>query len=328
MPTNLPPDYFEVEKRYRAAETTPEKIALLEELMGTIPKHKGTDHLRADLRRRLAKLKSSAQAKKGAARQDPTFQIEREGVGQVVLVGPTNVGKSALLAALTNASPEVAESPYTTWQPVPGMMPVQNVQIQLIDTPALDREFVEPALLALIRRGDLVLLVVDVQTDPIQQLQNTAGLLREHRIVPPHWQDRLSEDERGTVRPMMVLANKCDDERCEEVFHIFCELLEDEWLLLPVSARTGRSLEKLKHEVFRQLEVIRVYSKAPGREPDRSSPFVMKAGGTVGDLARKIHRDFFHNLKSARVWGSTEFDGQLVGRDYVLHDEDIVELRA
>lgn len=327
MPTNLPPDYFAIEKRFREAETTEEKIALLEEMMGTIPKHKGTDHLRADLRRKLAKLKSSAQSKKGGTRQDSAFHIEREGVGQVAVVGPTNVGKSALVAALTNATPEVADSPYTTWTPTPGMMQVENVQIQLIDTPPLDREFVEPALLALIRRADVVLLVVDVQTDPMQQLQKSISLLEEHQIAPALREGQYPEEERVTFKPFIVLANKCDDEDCDEDFQIFCALVDEGWLLLAVSARTGRNLAQLKQQTFERLGVMRVYTKAPGREPDLTAPFTMKVGNTVADLARRIHRDFYDNLKAARVWGSAEYDGQLVGRDYVLHDGDIVELR-
>jgi hypothetical protein len=172
------------------------------------------------------------------------------------------------------------------------------------------------------------LLVVDVHTDPMQQLESTVALLEVHRIVPSHRQDRYVEPERLTIIPFIVLGNKCDDGNCDEDFEIFCGLLEEAWPVLPVSAQTGRNLERLKQQVFRQLGIIRVISKAPGKAPEFGSPFTMKAGGTVGEFARKIHRDFFDNLKSARVWGSAEFDGQLVGREYVLHDGDVVELRT
>lgn len=328
MPTNLPPEYFEAERRFRAAETIPEKIACLEELISTIPKHKGTEHLRGDLRRKLAKLKASAQqTSRVSSKRDSIFHIRREGAGQVVMVGPTNVGKSALLTRLTNATPEVADTPFTTWVPVPGMMPIENIKVQLIDTPSLNREFVEPALMALIRRADLVLVVVDLQADPIQQLNDAVRLLVEHRIAPRHWRDRYSEGERITFLPFLVLANKCDDERYDEDYEIFCGLLEEEWPVLPVSAITGRNLETLKRMVFEQLDIIRIYSKAPGKEPDLTAPFVMKKGSTVAEFAEKIHRDFYEQLKAARVWGSSVYDGQLVGRDHVLSDEDVVELR-
>lgn len=327
MPTNLPPEYFEVEKRFRAAKSPAEKVALLEELISTVPKHKGTDHLRADLRRRLSQLRAEARSKKGASRRESIFRIEREGAGQVVVVGPANVGKSALVAALTNATPEVADYPYTTWEPTPGMMPVEDIQIQLVDTPPLDRDYVEQELLDLIRRSDLILLVVDLQTDPLGQLEETLAILRENRIVPDHWRDRYDEDERVTFKPFLVLANKADDEQSDELFELFCQLLEEQLPCLPVSAATGRNLERFKRAVFENLDIIRVYAKPPGKDPDFSAPFILKKGSTVQDLAGKVHKDFLEKLTAARVWGSAEFDGQMVQRDYVLHDGDVVELR-
>ena len=327
MPTNLPPEALEAESRYRAAKSVAEKIVCLEEYISAIPKHKGTDRLRAALRRRLSKLKAASQTRKGVSKRDSAFSIVKEGAGQVVLVGPANVGKSALVAALTNANPEVADFPFTTWKPTPGMMLVENIQIQLIDTPPLDRGFVESELLNLIRRSDLILLVVDLQTDPVQQLESTIAFLQEHRIAPLRLKDRYAGQRRMTFKPLLVLANKSDDEDSDEDFEIFRELLEDDWPSLPVSATTGRNLERLKQVVFERLEVIRIYSKAPGKEPDFSAPFTMKRGGTVADFAGKIHQDFFKKLKSARVWGSAAYDGQMVQRDYVLHDGDVVELR-
>lgn len=327
MPTNLPPEAVEAEKRYREARTAEEKIARLEEFISLIPKHKGTDHLRADLRRKLSKLKATTQTRKKVSRRDSAFRIEREGVGQIALIGATNVGKSALLRALTNATPEVSAAPYTTWEPTPGMMLVENVQIQLIDTPPLSGDYVEAELLDLIRRSDLILLVVDVQTHPVRQLEDTIAILEENRIAPLHRKGRCAEEQRATLKPLLVVANKCDDEETDEVFEIFCELLEEDWPLLPVSAATGRNLDRLRQAAFEHQDIIRVYSKPPGKEPDLSAPFVLKKGSTVEECARKVHRDFYDNLKSARVWGSGVFDGQMVGRDHVLHDGDVVELR-
>jgi len=328
MPTNLPPEYFEAEQRYRAARSPAEKIASLEELISTIPKHKGTDHLRADLRRRLSKLKSSSQAKKSLSKRDSAFHIGNEGAGQVVVIGPTNVGKSALVAALTNATPEVSDAPYTTWQPTPGMMRIKNIQVQLVDTPPLNRDFVEPELLKLIRRSDVMALVVDLQTDPVAQLEDTIALLRDHHIVPCHLKEGCPEPGRLTFIPLLVLANKNDDESSDENFEILCQLLEDEWPLLPISAATRRNFDRLEEILFEQLGVIRVYTKAPGQEPDLNVPYALKKGSTVEDLAGKIHKDFVQNLKLARVWGEAVYDGQTVGRDYVLQDGDVVELHA
>jgi ribosome-interacting GTPase 1 len=327
MPTNLPPEYFEADKRYRAAQSTADKIACLEELMGTIPKHKGTDKLRAGYRKRLAKLKAAADAKKRPSRQESVYHIDKEGAGQVVLVGAANVGKSALVAALTNAKPEVSESPFSTWEPTPGMMPLGNIQIQLIDTPPLNRDFVEPQLLDLIRRSDLLLLVVDLQTDPLGQLEDCIAFLREHGIAARGAAGVPTEERHWTFVRVLVLVNKCDDRESDDLLEVFLALLEGEWALLPVSASTGRNLERLKEVVFEQLNVIRVYSKPPGRKPDLGAPFVLPKGSTVEDLTPKVHKDFLENLKAARVWGSGSFDGQMVGRDHVLADGDVVELR-
>jgi len=328
MPTNLPPDYYDVEKQYRAASTPQEKIGYLEEMLSIIPKHKGTDHLRAELRRKLSKLKTSAQSsKKGVSRRESSFRIDREGAGQVVVVGPANVGKSALVVALTNATPEVSEAPYTTWTPTPGMMQYKKAQIQLIDTPPLNRDFVEPLLMDLIRRSDLILLMIDLQTDPIQQFEDCIDLLGKHRIIPLHLKGQYEENRRLVFKPMLVVANKNDDESTDENYEIFHALCEAECVSLPISISAGRNLELMQRMIFDELGIMRVYSKAPGGEPDLNAPFVCKAGTTVEEFAGRIHKDFSENLKAARVWGEGVFDGQMVSRDYVLQDGDVVELQ-
>lgn len=326
MPTNLPPEYFEIEKRFRQAKSNPEKIACLEEMLSVIPKHKGTDHLRADYRRQLSKLKADSLSPKKTTSHQRLFHIPREGAAQVILVGLTNAGKSALLTALTHAEPEVSEVPYTTWEPTPGMMEYQYVQIQLVDTPSLDREFLEPELIDLIRRADLILVIVDLLANPDQQFDKTIKILAENRIYPDQGAANPPQERFIYHVPVFLVANKCDDESLDEICQVFRELLEQDWPMLSVSALTGRNLGKLKEVLFRQLDLVRVYSKAPGKDPDFTSPFVLKNGGTIEDFAGEIHQDFLKKLKFARVWGSTAFDGQMVQRDYVLKDGDIVEL--
>jgi ribosome-interacting GTPase 1 len=327
MPTNLPPEYYKVEERYRAAESDSEKAAYLEEMLSTIPKHKGTDKLRADLRRKLSKLKAAAQAKKKVGKHVSAFTIEREGAGQVVVIGYANVGKSALVAALTNAEPEVAEFPFTTWTPSPGMMLIDNIQVQLIDTPPLNRDFIEPELMDMIRRSDIILLLVDIQAEAITQLERSLALLETHRIVPAHLIEKYPDDQRLTFIPMLVLVNKTDDESLDEDYEVFKELFGEEWPMLSISVRTLRNIDGLKKFVYDSLGIIRVFSKAPGKEPDLTSPFVLEKGETVEDFARKIHQDFYENLKAARIWGSGVYDGQMVGRDHVLQEGDIIELK-
>jgi small GTP-binding protein len=323
MPTNLPPEYFEAERRYKEARSNTERIDLLEELIGTIPKHKGTDKLRADLRRRLSKLKDAAEVSRKTGRHESSFHIEREGAGRVAVVGLPNVGKSSLVDVLTHATPKVSEYPFTSWTPTPGMMIYENIQIQLIDTPPLNRDHVEAELYDLIRGCDLILMIVDLQADPIRQMKEGMAILSENRITCKT-QQFVEEKQSGLL--FLLVVNKNDDPNFEEDFLLFCELLEEDCPLISISAKTGRNMEFFKETVFKMLNIIRVYSKPPGKEVDRSAPFVLKKGGTIEEFAGQVHKDFLENLKSARVWGSEVYDGQLVGRDHVLHDGDVVEL--
>ncbi|MDF1512670.1 MAG: 50S ribosome-binding GTPase [Anaerolineae bacterium] len=327
MPTNLPSDYYKIEELFREAQTNEERIRYLEEMMAIVPKHKGTDHLRADLKRKLAKLKDTSETKKSSSRQDSPYHIDREGAGQVVLIGPANTGKSAMLTALTNATPNVAEYPFTTWTPTPGMMEVGNVQIQLIDTPSLDREYIEGEMINLFHRADLLLLVVDLQAFPIEQIETSIAFLEARRIAPLSRKAHYAGQPGFTFIPLLVAVNKCDDEVGDGDFEVLCELLEGEdWPMVPISATSGRKADQLKQAVFDQLDIVRIYAKPPGKDPDFSQPFVMKKGGTVVEFAGKVHRDFLDSLKSARVWGSAAHDGLLVSRDHVLQDGDVVEL--
>lgn len=329
MPTNLPPRYYDVEEQYRKATNPEEKIRYLQEMMSIVPKHKGTDHLRADLRRKISDLKETSKKQKGPSRQESVYNIEREGAGQVVVIGPANVGKSSLVARLTNAEPEVEPYPYTTWTPTPGMMLFENIQIQLIDTPPLDEEYIEPQMMALIRRADLMLLMLDLQAFPIEQLETSLALLENYHIAPRRWRDRYDPSQgHFALVPLQILVNKCDDAAMEEDFQVLRELLDEPWPMLPVSVETGRNLGQMKATVFDRLEIVRIYAKPPGGEADLDAPFVMERGGTVERFAGKVHRDFLKQLKSARIWGHGVHDGQMVGRDHVLHDGDIVELRT
>jgi ribosome-interacting GTPase 1 len=329
MPTNLPPDYYKAEEQFRKATTNQEKIAWLEEMLAIMPKHKGTDHLKSDLRRKISRLKEADTQKKGGpGRQVSAFHIDKEGAGQVVILGPANTGKSALVNALTNATPEVAPYPFSTWSPTPGMMQFENVQIQLIDTPPLEGEFIEPELFNMIRNADMALLVVDLQADPIEQIKNTLAVLEEHRIIPKH----LQADHEGGLRirylPILGVVNKTDNAENDADFEALCELMEgDECPLIPISVTGKRNFERLKKTIYDELNIMRIYSRPPGKEANFELPFVLGIGSTVEDFAGKVHQDFRENLKYAKVWGSGAFDGQMVSRDYVLQDGDIIELK-
>ncbi len=328
MPTNLPPEYYNIEERLRSAKTKEEKLAHLEELLSIVPKHKGTDKLRADLRKRLSKLKDSVKSQKKSHKQVSVYRIPKEGAGQAVLLGPANTGKSSLLKVMTKAEPEVANFPFTTSGPSPGMMNFENIKIQLIDTPPIHPEYIDPEMVNLLRRTDLLIWVIDLQGPTFDQLEEIQKILKKNKIIPDQWVDASSEAKNWSSVPIMVAVNKVDDEKFDEDFNALKELLAEDWPLSPVSTKTGRNLEVFQRDIYKGLGIIRVYSKVPGKPADLEEPFVLPQGSTIKDFAVKLHRDFAAKLKSARIWGTGVYDGQMVGLDHVLHEEDVVELKT
>lgn len=326
MPTNLPPEYFRAEQAFREAESTSAKVAALEEMMSTIPKHKGTDKLRAELRRKISRLKEDQQKKKGAGKHESDYHIEKEGAGRAVIIGFENTGKSSIVAALTHATPKISGAPFTTWQPLPGMMEFEDIQIQLIDTPPLSKEHSQPELFDLIRSSDLILTVVDLQATPFQNLEDSLYLLNTHKIIPEQWKKKTIDERRIEFIPVLIIVNKDDDAKFDEDFEVFKELIETELPLVPISVTKKRNFDALKKRIFESFGIIRIYSKPPGKEPDLSKPFILKQGSTIEELAGKVHHDFQQKLKIARVWGKNVFGGQMVGRNHILFDKDIVEL--
>ncbi len=325
MPANLPPQYYAVEEEYRRAKTAQEKIELLETMLAIMPKHKGTDHLKADLRAKIAKLQEEGERKRGGVRTQ-LYAVRKEGAGQVVLVGPPNVGKSQLVAMLTGASPKVGDYPFTTQQPFPAMMPVENVQVQLVDLPPLVAGSTPGWLRSLVRQADALLLLVSLSFDPLADIEVVLSELARMRVEPvTAGEEGLSEQ--GFLRKLsLVVANKVDAPTARDNLELLELELAGRLPILAVSALTGANLEDLKRRTYALLGVMRIYTKAPSREPDRSNPFVLPAGSTVGDLAESIHKDLLRQMKYAVVWGSGKFSGQRVSRDYLLADEDVVEI--
>lgn len=327
MPANLTPQYLEAEQAFKEAKTTAEKIAALEEMLAVIPKHKGTEKLQADIKRRLSKLREEGEKKAKTGRQDP-FLVERHGAGQVALVGFPNSGKSALVGALTRAKVTVADYPFSTALPVAGMMQFEDIWIQLVDMPPVTAGEMPPGMGGALRNADALLIVVDVSSDDcLDQLEGVLGLLREKRILRS--ESELEAGARGhTLEDCMVVATKVDAPRAKGNLEILKEYLPPGLEMVPVSVSSGESLEVLRRRVFELLKIIRIYTKVPGQPPDMGQPFVLKKGSTVVDMAAAVHRDFPSRLKNARIWGSARFDGQSVPRDYVLQDRDIVELHV
>ncbi len=320
MPANLTPQYFEAEEKYKAAESPEEKAAALKEMLSTIPKHKGTEKLQADIKRRLAALKKESKKKKARSTYNP-FHVEKQGAGQVVLAGYPNVGKSTLVASLTRAKTRVADYPFSTTVPIAGMMPYQDILIQLVDTPPITEEIVPPGILMTYRGGDALLIVIDVHTGAcLEQLEGTLEFLAEKKVI-----SLPGENQAPRTLPYLVLANKADLPGSGENMEVLRELRPDVQLVSLSSLEEPQ--EELKERVFTMLDIVRIYSKTPGNPPDMEKPFTLKRGGTVLDFAHAVHRDFPEQLKNALVWGSSRFDGQAVPRDYILQDKDIVELQ-
>lgn len=330
MPANLTPIYLKAEEAFRAAETLEEKIECLKQMITVLPKHKGTDHLHGDLKRRLAKLTQQAeQRRRSGGGRSRAVEIERQGAGQVVLVGAPNSGKSTLLNALTNAHAEVGDYPFTTHTAIPGMMPYEDVQIQLIDTPPVTADYCETWLPGMVRKSNLCLLAADLSTDDVLTHVDTILTLFAQRKVNLV-RELPAENEDPTVgyARTIVIGTKSDAPDAEARRELLLELLGDALPMTPVSAVTGAGLEALPATVFRGLRVVRIYTKEPGEKPDLDQPYALPADSTVADLAAAVHREIAEGLKYARVWGTGVFDGQTVGRDHRLHDGDIVELRT
>lgn len=324
MPANLPPQYFEAEKEFREAKTIPDKIAALEEMLAIMPKHKGTDHLRAELRARIAKLTQAA-GKRATIHRSSTV-IPREGAAQVAVIGRPNAGKSQLVGRVTKASPVVADYPFTTHTPTPGMMEFENIQLQLIDTPPLAPQAIEVWMAGLLRRADALLVLVDLSGDPLAQMEAIIAELARMRIgiigqktegEPPvilHWKKAL------------VAGNKIDLPGASENYAALQKRYGDQLPVLAISAKEGAGLEEMKRGLYQLLDVIRVYTKVPGERPDMQEPLVLTRGSTIEDAAYSLHKDLLAKLKFARVWGSGKHDGMMAKRGHILQDGDIIEL--
>ena len=326
MPANLTPQYLEAERRFRQATTPDAQLEALEAMMATIPKHKGTEHMRADIRRRMAKIRTEAARSKKSAAKGPTWHhVPREGAGQVALVGPPNAGKSRLLAALTNANPVVAPYPFSTRTPLPGMVPFEDINIQLVDLPPIAPETAEPWLFALIRQADGALLVADLDDDDLlAAMDRVLELAAQGRVEFARGRDACP----AGATPTLLTATKADAPDAAVRLELLREVYGTRFEILPVSAETGEGLDRLRQELFRLLGVIRVYTKAPGRRADKSVPFVFRRGITVQEAAAVVHKDFAERLKYARVWGTGTYEGQMVQREHVLEDGDVLELHA
>ncbi|UCC96523.1 MAG: 50S ribosome-binding GTPase [Phycisphaerales bacterium] len=324
VPANLTPEYFKAEEWFRSATTNQEKILALERMLSVMPKHKGTDHLKADLRRKLSKLKETAVQKKSSKHVD-IFHVPRSGAGQVVLLGTPNCGKSSIVAALTNAKVNVADFPFATAQPVPGMVLFEDVQIQLVDMPPITADYIAPGQVGTYRNCDLIALVIDLSADVQEQLLICLDFLESRSLLIDRETPAYDDQGNALGKRAFCICTKSDIAAAgalEELKDSFKQSLA----FMEISAATGAGLEELSSKLFELLGIIRIYAKPPGKPADMTDPFTLPVGSTVMDLAVAIHRQLAEKLKSARIWGTGVYDGQNAQRTHVLNDKDIVEL--
>lgn len=333
MPANLPPEYYKLKHQLEAARTDEEQLEVLLEMQRVIPKHKGTDKVRVDLRSRIAKLRKAAGKKQ--SKRGHSHHIPKQGAGQIVLIGPPNVGKSQILARFTNANPEVSPLPYTTHEPNVGMLEYENIQFQLIDAPPITADFVQPWVFDLVRNADLVLLVVNLASDEVlDEVEVVTSKLNEAKI---DIQARNSTEESGDSSPTLsdtftknvwIIANQADTPGAADRLDVLREFYGDAFEIYPLSAITGEGFEPLQGTIYKQLDILRVYTKAPGKPPDPDDPIVLPMGSTVLDAAASLHKDFGENFKFARIWGPKWHDGQTVSRDDTVYDGDVLEFHV
>lgn len=325
VPANLTPEYFKAEEWFRSATTNQEKILALERMLSVMPKHKGTDHLKADLRRKLSKLKETTVQQKKSGKHVDIFHVPRSGAGQVVLLGTPNCGKSSILAALTNAKVNVADFPFATAQPVPGMVLFEDVQIQLVDMPPITADYVAPGQVGTYRNCDLIALVIDLATDVQEQLLVCLDFIESRSLLIDSETPAYDDQGNALGKKAFCICTKSDIATAgalEELKDSFKQSLA----FMEISTATGAGLEELSSKLFELLGIIRVYAKPPGKPADMTEPFTLPIGSTVMDLAVAIHRQLAEKLKSARIWGTGVYDGQNVQRTHVLNDKDVVEL--
>jgi len=339
MPTNVSPEYKKAEEAYRKAREPGDRLDCLKEMLRTIPKHKGTDHLQADIKTRIKQLSEEvAGPKKGGRRKGPSHVVRPEGAAQLCLVGPSNAGKSSLHVRLTGSRSDIGPYPYTTHLPVPGMLPYEDVHFQLVDLPPVSGDFMEPWLINALQPADGALLVIDVSDpDCLEQVPVILERLAEKKafltaawpgLEPAELEPDETDDPFRLDLPTVLIANKSDLDSDPEEVKVLEELLGLRYPALTMSATSGDGLDELGPFLFRALEIVRVYTKTPGKPADTDKPFTVRRGGTVLDVAHLVHKDIAQGLKFARIWGAEVFDGQQVGPDHLVSDGDLIELHV
>lgn len=390
MPANLPPNALKKWAEVEATKNPKERLQRMEEFLSVVPKHKGTLKLRGQIKKQMSVIRKELEEKKRkkAGKTGPKLFLEKEGAAQIALIGLTNVGKSCLMRAVTNAKVEVSPEPYTTREPAPGILNYEDVQFQIIEAPALMKGSADGRAwglqtLATARNADGLILMVDLSEDPVGQLSlvlkemekarilvniprgrveierkfmgagmriiligrlvdcNTKDieeLLKSYRItdavvkISGEVTQNEVEDaifESTIYKPAIILANKTDLEGSAANLEQLQAFVGSKLPIIAASCERKLGLERLGENLFKMLNIMRIYTKEPNRREYSNKPFILKKGATIYDLAKDIHSDFKERFSFAKVWSKRlVFSPQKVGSTFVLADGDVVEIHV
>src|SRR3989338_5851921 len=344
MPVNPGFEYVVAEERYHKAHTPSEKLSCMIEMLRTVPKHKGTEKIRAEFTHKIALLRREIekqrviQSKRGSG---ATIAVKKEGIGQVVLVGMPNSGKSTLLNLLTDAKAEVARYPFTTKKPEVGMMDYKGAKIQLVEVPAL----IEGSsggkangmqALSIIRNADAIVFVLSSEQSSGEELKLLQNELEKANIKAnksrPNIKINQSEFKGITISGKKFLKIR-EGELLDFLKGIgmhnvsivlnepttidrIAEVLDDRVIykraLNVIPEKDAKNLDELKRCIFALLNKILIYTKKPGVPADLNEPLIANKGAGIEEIAKSLHKGLAQKFKYAKVWGSTKFPGQRV----------------
>ncbi|MCG2718391.1 MAG: TGS domain-containing protein [Nanoarchaeota archaeon] len=347
MPINAGLDYQKAERKYHEARTFAEKMKALEEMLRTCPKHKGSESLQNEIKQKISKLKSLQEKQKSATGARYQVAVKKECAAQVVILGIPNSGKSVLLSKLTNAKPKIASYPFTTKTPEVGVMDYGGVQIQVVEIPAIIENFsgsdLGPTLLGIIRQADLIVIIANDDSE-LKLIRNE---LANGNVVTDRERPKIKIKKSGTGGIMFIGKIKGGEVKAKKIlrgrgvhnaiveFQKASTLAELEEAVTEgmayvksITISTKDKAEDIKELIWDNLDLIKVYTKQPGKKKD-FPPIAMAKGSTLKDLAERVHKDFLKKFKFARVWGtSVKYPGAQSGLNLVLHNGDVVEFHA
>jgi len=302
MPINVnDPEYVKAEKDFYEANNVEDQLFALERMISHAPAHKGAENLRQQLTTRRKKLEEQIEKKKKVGKVTKVG-IRKEDM-QAVLIGKTLSGKSSLINNLTNTKIKTGHNEFNTKKPEIAMMEHQTTQIQLIENPAIGSQYYDRGLP---HTADTLVLVVE-KIEEIEELLKEANKHPGKKIIVFTKIDLLEEKQKRKIN---------------------ATLQSKKYNFVLISNYTLEGIEELKEKIFSSFDILRVYTKEPGKEKS-NKPMIMKPGSIVKDAAEKILKGFSQRIKETKIYGpSAKFLGQTVGLKHKLKDLDVVEFKT